>query len=69
MKSLVANAALGIASVSTVLILIAIHEVLAAIAGGPDRFVVVRRWLSVVIGLLVAVLAILIIARFYYLRT
>lgn len=69
MKSLVANAALGIASVAAVLILIVIHELLAAMAGGPDRYVVARRWLSVVIGVLVALLAILIIARFYYLRT
>jgi hypothetical protein len=68
-KSLVANAALGIVSVASVLVLIVIHELLAAIAGGPDRFVVARRWLTIVIGVLVAALALIIIARFYYLRT
>ncbi len=69
MKSLVASAALGIASVASVLLLIVVHEVLAAIANGPDRFSVARRWLSVAIAVLVTVLAVVIIARFYYLRT
>lgn len=69
MKSLVANAALGIASVASVLVLIVVHELLAVIAGGADRFAVARRWLTVVIAVLVAALALLIIARFYYLRT
>ena len=69
MKSLVANAAIGIASVASVLILIVVHEVLATIANGPDRFIAARRLLGVVIAVLVAVLAVLIVARFYYLRT
>jgi hypothetical protein len=69
MKSLVASAALGIASVASVLILIVVHECLAAMANGPDKFVAIRRWLTVIITVLVGVLAILIVARFYYLRT
>jgi hypothetical protein len=69
MKSLVASAALGIVSVASVLVLIVVHEVLAAMANGPERFAVARRWLSVAIAILVAVLAVVIIARFYYLRT
>jgi hypothetical protein len=69
MKALVANAALGIVSVASVLVLIVVHEVLAAVANGADRFVVARRRLSVAIAILGAVLALVIIARFYYLRT
>jgi hypothetical protein len=68
-KTLVANAALGIVSVASVLILIVIHEVLATIADGPGRFTVARRRLSLAIAVLVVVLAVLIVARFYYLRT
>jgi hypothetical protein len=68
-KHLVASAALGIVSVASVLILIVAHEVLATMADGADRFVAARRWLTVAITILVAVLAILIVARFYYLRT
>lgn len=69
MKTLVANAALGIVMVAGVLLLIVLHEVLAAVANGPDRFGVARRRLSVAIAVLVVVLALLIAARFYYLRT
>jgi hypothetical protein len=67
-RSFVASAALGIVSVASVLVLIVVHEVLAAIANGPDRFMVARRWLSVAVAVLSVVLAIVIIARFYYLR-
>jgi hypothetical protein len=69
MKSLTTNAVLAIFSVSSVLILIIAHEALAAIAGGSDRFVVTRRWLSWAFTILGVLLAVLIAARFYYLRT
>lgn len=69
MKSLVANAAVGIVTVVSVLVLIVMHEVLAAIAGTSDRYVVARRWLSRAFAVLGIVLAVLIAARFYYLRT
>ena len=69
MKTLVANAALGIVSVALVLALIVAHEFLAAVADGADRFVTARRWMAVAVAVLTALLAILIIARFYYLRT
>jgi type IV secretory pathway VirB2 component (pilin) len=67
-KSFVANAAVGIASVASVLILIIVHEALAAMADGADRFAWARRWLAGAIATLVVVLAIIVIARFYYLR-
>ena len=68
MKTLVANAALGIVSVGLVLALIVAHEFLAAIANGADRFVTARRWMVVAVVVLAALLAVLILARFYYLR-
>ncbi len=69
MKSLTTNSVLAIISVAGVIALIVTHELLAAIAGTSDRFVLARRWLfraSMVFGIVVAVL---IVARFYYLRT
>ncbi len=69
MKTLVANAALGIVSVSLVLALIVAHEFLAAVANGPSRFATTRRWMMIAIAVLASLLALLIIARFYYLRT
>jgi hypothetical protein len=68
MKSLSTNSALAIFSVSSVLILIIAHEVLAAIAGDSDRFVLTRRRLSWAFSILCVLLAVLIAARFYYLR-
>jgi hypothetical protein len=68
MRSLATDSALAIATVSAVLALIIGHEVLAAVAGGTDRFVVTRRWLSRAFTVLLVLLAVLIIARFYYLR-
>ncbi len=69
MKSFVADATLAIATVAGVLALIVAHEVLAALAGGSERFAPARRWLAVAVGVLVVILAVLIAARFYYLRT
>lgn len=68
MKSLSTNAALAIFSVSSVLVLIIAHEVLAVIAGDSDRFVLTRRWLSWAFSILLVLLAVLVAARFYYLR-
>ena len=69
MRSVVANAAVGILSVSIVLVLIVVHEVLAAIAGADSRFVVARRRLAAVATVFGLLLAGLIAARFYYLRS
>ena len=69
MRSLTANAAFGIVAVASVLVLIVAHEVLAAIAGTSDRYVVARRWVSRAFAVLAVVLAVLIVARFYYLRS
>ena len=69
MRSLVANAAVGIVSVSIVVALIVVHEVLAALAGADGRFVVARRRLAVVTTVFALLLAVVIAARFYYLRT
>ncbi len=69
MKSLVANAALAIVTVTAVLAVIVAHEVLAAIADGSQRFSVARRWLAVATAVLVVIVAAVIAARFYYLRT
>ena len=69
MRHLAENSALAIVTVSSVLVLIIAHEMLAAIGGHSDRFVVTRRWLARVFFVLTAILALLIIARFYYLRT
>jgi uncharacterized membrane protein (UPF0136 family) len=68
-KSLVANAALGIVAVASVMVLIVAHEVLATIAGPAPRFVQTRKWLSRVFTVLGILLAVLIAARFYYLRS
>jgi hypothetical protein len=68
MRSLATDSALAIATVTAVLALIIGHEVLAAVAGQTSRFVVTRRWLSRAFTVLLVLLAILIIARFYYLR-
>ncbi|HXW34072.1 MAG TPA: hypothetical protein VEJ87_05790 [Acidimicrobiales bacterium] len=69
MKSLATNAPVAIISVASVLVLIITHEVLAAIAGDSDRFVLTRRWLSRLFSVLFVAVAFLIIIRFYYLRT
>ncbi len=69
MKTLVASAPLGIVVVATALVLIVVHEVLAAIDDGAGRFAGIQRWLTTVIAVVVVVLTALIIARFYYLRT
>lgn len=69
MKSLSANAPLAIFLVASVLALIVSHEYLAALAGDSDRFAMTRRWLSRAFTVLVVVLSLLIISRFYYLRT
>ncbi len=69
MRVLVANAAVGISSVSIVLVLIVVHEVLAAIAGADRRFVVARHRLTAVTTVFTLILAGLIAARFYYLRS
>jgi hypothetical protein len=69
MKSFVANAAVGIVSVSIVVVLIMIHEVLSAIAGADGRFVVARRRLAVAATVFALLLAIVIASRFYYLRS
>jgi hypothetical protein len=69
MRSFVANAAVGIVSVSIVLVLIIVHEVLAAIAGAGSRFVVARRRLAGATAGFALLLAVLIAARFYYLRS
>ena len=66
MRSLATNAALAIATVSAVLLLIMAHEVLAAIS--TDRFVLAKRWLVVSFTVLGLLLAVLVAARFYYLR-
>jgi hypothetical protein len=68
MRSLATDSALAIFTVTAVLVLIISHEVLAAVAGPAQRFVVTLRWLSRAFTLLLVLLAILIIARFYYLR-
>jgi hypothetical protein len=69
MKAFFSNGVLGILVVAPVLILMVAHEVLAVLAGGQTRFVTARRRLTLVVGVLVVVLAAVIIARFYYLRT
>ena len=69
MKSFVANAAVGIVSVSIVVVLIMIHEVLSAIAGADGRCVVARRRLAVAATVFALLLAIVIASRFYYLRS
>jgi hypothetical protein len=68
MRSLATDSALAIVTVASVLVLIIGHEVLAAVAGETHRFVVTRRWLSRAFTVLLVLLAVLIIARFYYLR-
>ncbi len=68
MRSLATNSALAIVTVSSVMVLIIGHELLAAVAGETDRFVVARRWLTWAFTVLLVLLAVLIIARFYYLR-
>ena len=68
MRSLATNSALAILTVSSVLALIIGHELLAAVAGESNRFVVTRRWVSRAFTVLLVLLAVLIIARFYYLR-
>ena len=68
MRSLATDSALAIVTVAGVLVLIISHEFLAAVAGGADRFVVTRKWLSRAFTVLLVLLAVLIIARFYYLR-
>jgi hypothetical protein len=68
MRSLATDSALAIVTVSAVLVLVIGHEVLAAVAGESNRFVVTRRWLSRGFTVLLVLLAVLIIARFYYLR-
>jgi hypothetical protein len=68
MKSLATNTALAIVSVASVLTLLVAHELLAAIAGDSDRFVMARRWLSRVFTALGVLLVVVIAARFYYLR-
>jgi hypothetical protein len=68
MRSLATNSALAIVTVSSVMVLIIGHEFLAAVAGETNRFVVARRWVSRAFSVLLVLLAVLIIARFYYLR-
>ncbi len=68
MKGLATNDPLAIFSVASVLTLILAHELMAAIAGESDRFVIARRWLSRGFTVLGVVLVVLIAARFYYLR-
>jgi threonine/homoserine/homoserine lactone efflux protein len=68
MRSLATDSALAIVTVTTVLVLIIGHEFLAAVAGETNRFVMTRRWLSWAFTVLLVLLAVLIIARFYYLR-
>jgi len=68
MKTFVANAAVGIFAVASVVVLIVAHEMLAAIAGTSGRFVVARKWIARAFAVLGLLLAVLIIARFYYLR-
>ncbi len=69
MKAFVANTALAIALVASVLTLIVVHEFLASVADGTSRFVPIRRWLAVSVGVLAVLLGALIVARFYFLRT
>jgi hypothetical protein len=69
MKTFVANAAVGIISVSIVMVLIILHEVLAAIAGAGNRFVIARHRLARATTVFALLLAVLIAARFYYLRS
>jgi ABC-type antimicrobial peptide transport system permease subunit len=68
-KSLVANAALAIVTVAGVLALVVVHEVLAVLENDSDRFALARRWLAVAVAVLVVIVAAVIAARFYYLRT
>jgi hypothetical protein len=68
MRSLVTDGLLGLAVTVPVLALLAVHELLSAIEGDSKRFAVARRNLSIVIWVLVVVVAIVVAARFYYLR-
>jgi hypothetical protein len=68
-KTLVANGAVGIIVVGLSLLAIVSHLVLSAIADGGDRFVTARRRIVTITAVLMLVLAVVIVARFYYLRS
>jgi hypothetical protein len=68
MRSFLSNAVLGYVVVVPLVVLMIAHEALAAMADGQTRFVVARRRLTVTVVVLSILLAVAIIARFYYLR-
>jgi hypothetical protein len=69
MKALASNAIVAIVTVASVLSLIVAHEVLSAIAGDSERFAETKRWVSRAFTVLGMILAGVIVARFYYLRS